>query len=65
MLEADDCIGERLMLVCQNHPETVTPIRTAAEFDAYAREGGCSKPCDKRLPCGHACQRCAPFFCRH
>ena len=57
ILEEDDCLGNEVRLVCQNHPNTITPISTAADFDLLACEGGCSRQCDQRLPCGHACQR--------
>jgi hypothetical protein len=46
--------GPRLVLQCPNHPEVTIPTRVAADFNK-APEGGCSKPCDHRLSCGHQC----------
>ncbi|EFA77791.1 NF-X1-type Zn finger-containing protein [Heterostelium album PN500] len=43
-------------LVCVNHPDTITEVRTAADFDNVP-EGGCNKHCDARLDCGHQCPR--------
>ncbi|KAK9808579.1 hypothetical protein WJX72_000022 [[Myrmecia] bisecta] len=57
MLEADDCVGPALPVVCQNHPATVTLIQQACDFDIQAKEGGCTLQCEARLPCGHKCTR--------
>lgn len=57
MLEEDDAVGQALPLVCANHPEYVSGIKTAADFDIYARDGGCSQQCNARMPCGHTCPR--------
>ncbi|EFA77792.1 NF-X1-type zinc finger-containing protein [Heterostelium album PN500] len=43
-------------LVCVNHPDTITQIRNAADFDNVP-EGGCNKRCDARLDCAHQCPR--------
>ncbi|NXK93324.1 ZNFX1 protein, partial [Formicarius rufipectus] len=54
-------IGQSLMLCCQNHPETKTLVSTAADF-SQVPEGGCSRPCEFRLSCGHVCTRaCHPY----
>ncbi|KAG8446598.1 hypothetical protein GDO86_014154 [Hymenochirus boettgeri] len=58
-------IGEHLMLCCQNHPEILTPVRTAENFKKVP-EGGCTKMCDFRLDCGHVCTRvCHPYDPEH
>ncbi|KFP69846.1 NFX1-type zinc finger-containing protein 1, partial [Acanthisitta chloris] len=58
-------IGHSLMLCCQNHPETKTPVSTAADFSRVP-EGGCSRPCEFRLSCGHVCTRsCHPYDMEH
>ncbi|NXR16107.1 ZNFX1 protein, partial [Semnornis frantzii] len=58
-------IGHSLMLCCQNHPETKTPVSTAADFNQVP-EGGCTRPCEFRLSCGHVCTRvCHPYDPEH
>ncbi|NXP22050.1 ZNFX1 protein, partial [Scytalopus superciliaris] len=58
-------IGRSLMLCCQNHPETKTLVSTAADF-SQVPEGGCSRPCEFRLSCGHVCTRaCHPYDMEH
>ncbi|NWJ03246.1 ZNFX1 protein, partial [Crypturellus undulatus] len=58
-------IGRSLMLCCQNHPETKTLVSTAADFSRVP-EGGCSRPCEFRLNCGHVCTRaCHPYDTEH
>ncbi|KFV02581.1 NFX1-type zinc finger-containing protein 1, partial [Tauraco erythrolophus] len=58
-------IGRSLMLCCQNHPETKTVVSSAADFSKVP-EGGCSRPCEFRLSCGHVCTRaCHPYDTQH
>uniref|UniRef100_A0A8C2SUE6 Zinc finger NFX1-type containing 1 n=1 Tax=Coturnix japonica TaxID=93934 RepID=A0A8C2SUE6_COTJA len=58
-------IGRSLTLCCQNHPETMTLVSTAADFSKVP-EGGCSHPCEFRLDCGHVCTRaCHPYDLQH
>ncbi|NXU72969.1 ZNFX1 protein, partial [Oreotrochilus melanogaster] len=58
-------IGCSLPLCCQNHPETRTLVSTAADFSKVP-EGGCSRPCEFRLSCGHVCMRaCHPYDTEH
>ena len=50
-----------LTLRCQNHPHTIINIRKEEDF-LCAPEGGCTKPCDYRLNCGHVCHMaCHPL----
>ncbi|XP_048877737.1 NFX1-type zinc finger-containing protein 1 [Brienomyrus brachyistius] len=57
--------GRHLMLCCQNHPGTRTPVSCANDFKKVP-EGGCQKPCDFRLACGHVCTRaCHPYDADH
>ena len=58
MLERDQAVGQSLPVVCHNHPDCVTQIKHASDFDTFVRDGGCSLQCTARLPCGHACSRC-------
>lgn len=51
-----ECFGNILKLCCQNHHEIVTEILKPEDF-CKVRDGGCNKPCDTRLKCGHTCTR--------
>lgn len=53
-----DCIGEQLMLRCQQHPDRVTSVKYPVDFKDV-EEGGCGQPCEIILPCGHK----VSFFC--
>ncbi|NXN81607.1 ZNFX1 protein, partial [Bombycilla garrulus] len=58
-------IGQSLELCCQNHPETKTQVSTNADFNRVP-EGGCTRPCEFRLSCGHVCARaCHPYDLEH
>ncbi|NXM50736.1 ZNFX1 protein, partial [Gymnorhina tibicen] len=58
-------IGQSLELCCQNHPETKTQVSTGEDFNRVP-EGGCSRPCEFRLSCGHVCTRaCHPYDPEH
>ncbi|PIK63036.1 putative NFX1-type zinc finger-containing protein 1 [Apostichopus japonicus] len=46
------------MLRCANHPTETTEVQAAKDFKAVP-EGGCKKPCETRLDCGHVC----PMVC--
>ncbi|KAI7881845.1 P-loop containing nucleoside triphosphate hydrolase protein [Lichtheimia hyalospora FSU 10163] len=53
-------IGSRLPLRCQRHGE-LTEIQWPVDF-ATIPEGGCTRPCGERLPCGHVCELpCHPY----
>lgn len=47
-------IGPTLRLLCQKHSDFIVDAERAADFKK-ALEGGCRRPCDFRLPCGHQC----------
>ncbi|XP_039590839.1 NFX1-type zinc finger-containing protein 1 [Polypterus senegalus] len=54
-------IGHSLILCCQNHPDTRSLVSSAKDFQQVP-EGGCSRPCETRLQCGHVCTRaCHPY----
>ncbi|NXK65134.1 ZNFX1 protein, partial [Sylvietta virens] len=58
-------IGQSLELCCQNHPETKTQVSTGEDFNRVP-EGGCTRPCEFRLSCGHVCTRaCHPYDPEH
>ena len=54
-LKAIESIGDALPLVCQNH-RTEEKVETADDFREKVPSGGCSRPCQVRLSCGHACR---------
>ncbi|CAG2059761.1 unnamed protein product [Timema podura] len=55
-LESQGAVGPCLTLRCQVHPEQRNYAYTAADFARHAPEGGCLKPCNVLMPCGHVCQ---------
>ncbi|XP_041363692.1 NFX1-type zinc finger-containing protein 1-like [Gigantopelta aegis] len=55
-------IGPGLKLFCQNHPKDAGFVATKGDDFKKAPEGGCMKPCEFRLECGHVCTRpCHPY----
>ena len=54
-LKASESIGNALPLVCQIHHEEVT-ASTDEDFLEKVPHGGCLRPCQVRLPCGHSCR---------
>ncbi|XP_064470677.1 NFX1-type zinc finger-containing protein 1-like [Ornithodoros turicata] len=56
VLEEENSIGGSLQLRCQIHPNKVTNMSCARDFDDVSG-GGCDIPCEARLPCGHTCQK--------
>ncbi|KAJ7338266.1 hypothetical protein JRQ81_011010 [Phrynocephalus forsythii] len=60
LLKAKDLLGEELVLMCQNHPETKTAVKDSEGFSQLP-DGGCTLECQVRLECGHPCGRhCHP-----
>lgn len=53
-LDRADAIGTSLELYCQNHPDDKHKVSKGIDFRQMP-EGGCLKPCDSRLDCGHTC----------
>ena len=59
-LESTSSIGDALPLVCQIHNDEVTAL-TAEDFSKKVPDGGCLRPCEVRLECGHTCKKlCHP-----
>ena len=56
-IEDKGSIGERLSIHCNNHPDYKFSIKYADEFAKYLPTGGCKRPCEYRLTCGHVCER--------
>ncbi|XP_034726304.1 NFX1-type zinc finger-containing protein 1 isoform X2 [Etheostoma cragini] len=64
-LREKDQVGSALTLCCQNHPDRQIKASCADDFK-QAPEGGCTKPCEFRLECGHVCTRiCHPSDPEH
>ena len=64
-LKASDSFGASLPLICQSHNEEIT-AETAEDFEEKSPDGGCQRPCEVRLDCGHACKRsCHPYDVDH
>ncbi|KAL2628674.1 hypothetical protein R1flu_013360 [Riccia fluitans] len=57
ILSLDNALDSKLELCCQNHPEVKTVIRKEEDFKLVA-DGGCTRPCEALLECGHICPRC-------
>lgn len=59
-LRSSASYGNELTLCCQNHPGTETRVSKPDDFKETA-DGGCNRPCEYQLDCGHVCpQRCHP-----
>ncbi|KAK3589677.1 hypothetical protein CHS0354_015183 [Potamilus streckersoni] len=59
-------LGQGLKLYCQNHPKDASITAFSSTDFNNAPNGGCSKKCEYRLNCGHACQMfCHPLDPEH
>ncbi|KAG2106489.1 hypothetical protein BD769DRAFT_1654653 [Suillus cothurnatus] len=58
-LERDEALGPALPIICHRHPETLEYVCEPGQLPQIAPDGGCMRPCDFRLNCGHLC----PFKC--
>ncbi|XP_028413342.1 NFX1-type zinc finger-containing protein 1-like [Dendronephthya gigantea] len=64
-MERRGWIGASLPLACQNHPKTITLVKSDMDFKK-APNGGCSVLCRARLDCGHSCEQiCHPTDPNH
>ncbi|CAM9306840.1 unnamed protein product [Pylaiella littoralis] len=65
-LREKGAIGPTLELQCARHEDFITVIRKHEELASLAGDGGCSRACSARLPCGHTCvRRCHPDDPQH
>ncbi|KAI1824167.1 hypothetical protein F4861DRAFT_548947 [Xylaria intraflava] len=55
MLRDGNNIGPAIQLQCPRHPNHPIEVSSPDHFLQFSPEGGCQRPCDDRLPCGHAC----------
>lgn len=50
-----DCYGTGLPIACHNHPHDVRLVENAMQLRQISPDGGCLRPCNARLKCGHTC----------
>ncbi|KDQ57638.1 hypothetical protein JAAARDRAFT_270513 [Jaapia argillacea MUCL 33604] len=58
-LEKNNAVGHGFPIVCHRHPDVVEYVGNPGELPRIAPDGGCLKPCDSKLKCGHLC----PYKC--
>ncbi|CAL1707171.1 unnamed protein product [Somion occarium] len=58
-LEKEDCVGDALPIVCQQHGDVTQYVSKPGQLPRIAPDGGCLRQCDARLKCGHLC----PYKC--
>ncbi|KAJ6625897.1 P-loop containing nucleoside triphosphate hydrolase protein [Mycena sp. CBHHK59/15] len=65
-LENGECLGTAFPVSCHQHPDTVERISEPGKLPLFAPDGGCLKPCNYRLKCGHVCHyKCHPDDPKH
>ncbi|KAF8332045.1 uncharacterized protein EI90DRAFT_3056359 [Cantharellus anzutake] len=57
LLSERDSLGSALPICCQVHPEDGPKhVNHPGQIQRVAPDGGCLRPCDGRMPCGHLCK---------
>lgn len=66
-LERDGCVLKGFPVVCQLHPtDGAIHILRPEKFKECCPNGGCTRPCNSRLRCGHSCpMACHPTDKEH
>ncbi|KAH8997121.1 hypothetical protein EDB86DRAFT_926966 [Lactarius hatsudake] len=54
-MEKEDQLCYGLPIVCPRHPKTRQLVTKPGQIPTHAPEGGCLRPCEYRLSCGHVC----------
>ncbi|KAH9170429.1 hypothetical protein EDB89DRAFT_1304426 [Lactarius sanguifluus] len=54
-MEKEDQLCHGFPIVCPRHPEAKQLISKPGQLPMHAPEGGCLRPCEYRLSCGHVC----------
>jgi hypothetical protein len=54
-MEKEDQLGYGFPIVCPRHPSAKQMISAPGQIRQHAPEGGCLRPCEYGLPCGHVC----------
>ncbi|KAK2464284.1 hypothetical protein APHAL10511_003741 [Amanita phalloides] len=59
-------IGEGLPVACHRHSDIINYISEPGQLPRFAPDGGCLRPCEYRLKCGHVCPyKCHPDDTHH
>ncbi|KAI9445914.1 hypothetical protein H4582DRAFT_1804702, partial [Lactarius indigo] len=65
-MEKGDQLKDALPIVCSRHPDEKQLISEPGQIPTHAPEGGCLRPCEDTLPCGHGCPSlCHPDLVSH
>ncbi|KAH9048674.1 hypothetical protein EDB83DRAFT_2507364 [Lactarius deliciosus] len=54
-MENENQICRGFPIVCSRHPQAKQLISKPGQLPTHAPEGGCLRPCEYRLSCGHVC----------
>ncbi|KEP50889.1 NFX1-type zinc finger protein [Rhizoctonia solani 123E] len=54
-LHANDSIGTALPISCYQHPNYVEKVDQPGRLEVVSPDGGCLRPCNAPLGCGHRC----------
>ncbi|CAE6502582.1 unnamed protein product [Rhizoctonia solani] len=54
-LHANDSIGTALPISCYQHPNYVEKVDQPGRLEVVSPDGGCLRPCNAPLGCGHHC----------
>ncbi|KAF6804351.1 hypothetical protein CSOJ01_10269 [Colletotrichum sojae] len=55
ILQQGGNIGKQIELQCPRHPKNKSMVSQPEDFIQLSPDGGCNRPCDRRLNCGHSC----------
>ncbi|TDL21593.1 hypothetical protein BD410DRAFT_297523 [Rickenella mellea] len=58
-LRVEDAIGDAFTIQCSRHPDETRQFSKPGELPRLSPDGGCLRPCDVKLKCGHLC----PYKC--
>ncbi len=62
MFQSQERIVSSFPTICQLHPtDGATKCLTVQDFRTQRPNGGCTRPCNARLKCGHACPLVSSF----
>ena len=56
-LKAAGRLGSKMQLRCKRHPADIILVEKPRDFERFAADGGCNRPCGFVRPCGHTCGR--------
>ncbi|KAF8263570.1 hypothetical protein EI94DRAFT_1772886 [Lactarius quietus] len=54
-MEKEDQLGYGFPIICPRHPNARQIISMPGQIPLHAPEGGCIRPCEYRMSCGHLC----------